>query len=96
MMDNIHDAAALEQIRSRLRIEPHHVRCLRNGFYKKQQTAEEALRRGNADLIGFGRPYISNPDLSARLRTGAQITVPERATFYTEGARGYVDYPPLV
>jgi N-ethylmaleimide reductase len=64
------------------------------GGYNRE-SAEEALRRGDADLIGFGRPYISNPDLSTRLRTGAPITVAERATFYTEGPRGYVDYPPL-
>jgi 23S rRNA (adenine2503-C2)-methyltransferase len=42
-MNCIHDAAALEQIRGRLRIEPGHVRRLRNAFYKKHQLPEEAL-----------------------------------------------------
>ncbi len=42
-MNYIHDDAALEQIRSQLRIEPAHVRHLRNAFYKKRQTSEEAL-----------------------------------------------------
>jgi N-ethylmaleimide reductase len=59
------------------------------------ETGEDALRRGEADLIGFGRPYIANPDLPARLRRGASLAAPERATFYTEGAPGYVDYPTL-
>jgi N-ethylmaleimide reductase len=60
-----------------------------------RESAEQALVRGDADLIGFGRPYISNPDLAARLRTGAAIEPAERATFYTEGPAGYVDYPAL-
>lgn len=42
-MNHIHDTAALEQIRKRLRIEPGNIRRLRNAFYKKQQTADEAL-----------------------------------------------------
>ena len=44
-MNSIHDAAALEQIRGRLRIEPGHLRRLRNAFYKKHQPPEEALRQ---------------------------------------------------
>jgi 23S rRNA (adenine2503-C2)-methyltransferase len=44
-MDSIHDAAALEALRSRLRVDPHHVRQLRNAFYKKHQTADEALHQ---------------------------------------------------
>lgn len=60
-----------------------------------RDSAEQALRRGDADLIGFGRPYIANPDLAARLKRGAPLATPDRATFYTEGPRGYVDYPAL-
>lgn len=55
-------------------------------------SAEKALREGIADLIGFGRPYIANPDLVARMHRGLPLTLPERATFYTEGAKGYTDY----
>jgi N-ethylmaleimide reductase len=55
-------------------------------------SAERALREGTADLIGFGRPYISNPDLAHRLREGIALTPADRATFYTEGERGYTDY----
>ncbi len=60
-----------------------------------RESAERALSVGDADLIGFGRPYIANPDLAARLADGAALATPERATFYTEGPRGYVDYPML-
>jgi len=42
-MNHIHDNLALEQIRSRLRIEPGHLRHLRNSFYKKHRTSQEAL-----------------------------------------------------
>lgn len=58
------------------------------------ESAEQALRVGDADVIGFGRPYISNPDLVDRLRLRAPLTLADRATFYTEGPQGYVDYPP--
>ena len=56
-------------------------------------SAERALREGTADLIGFGRAYIANPDLALRLREGAALAPADRATFYTEGERGYTDYP---
>ena len=56
------------------------------------QSAERALLEGKVDLISFGRPYISNPDLAARFRDGTALTPADRATFYTEGARGYTDY----
>jgi N-ethylmaleimide reductase len=58
-----------------------------------RDSAEAALQHGDADLVGFGRPYIANPDLAERLGRGAPLAAPERATFYTEGSRGYVDYP---
>lgn len=57
--------------------------------------AQEALARGDADLIAFGRPFIANPDLVERLRRGAALATPDAATFYSAGADGYVDYPAL-
>jgi N-ethylmaleimide reductase len=48
-----------------------------------------------ADLIAFGRLYIANPDLVARLRVGAPLNVPDRATFFGGGTHGYTDYPLL-
>jgi len=55
--------------------------------------ALEARRANRADLISFGRPYIANPDLVERLRTGASLNTPDRATFFGGGAHGYTDYP---
>jgi N-ethylmaleimide reductase len=56
------------------------------------ESAERALRERAAHLIGFGRPFISNPDLPRRLRAGLALAPADRATFYTEGERGYTDY----
>ncbi len=57
--------------------------------------ALEARRRNSADFIAFGRLYIANPDLVERLRIGAPLNVPIRATFFGGGAAGYTDYPAL-
>lgn len=57
--------------------------------------AQKALDDG-ADLVAFGRTYIANPDLVARLRQGGPFNEPDRATFYGGGAKGYTDYPALV
>jgi N-ethylmaleimide reductase len=57
------------------------------------ELALEARRSNLADLVAFGRLYISNPDLVERLRIGAPLTVPDRATFFGGGAAGYTDYP---
>jgi N-ethylmaleimide reductase len=57
--------------------------------------ALEARRHNLADLISFGRLYIANPDLVERLRIGAELNVPDRATFFGGGAAGYTDYPLL-
>lgn len=63
-----------------------------NGGFDRAR-AEAALAAGQADLISFGRPYIANPDLVARMQRGAELAAPEPQTFYTPGAAGYVDYP---
>jgi 2,4-dienoyl-CoA reductase-like NADH-dependent reductase (Old Yellow Enzyme family)/ketosteroid isomerase-like protein len=59
-----------------------------------QQSAETALQDGKADLIGFGSPFIANPDLAERMSHGWPLAQAERETFYgLHGARGYTDYP---
>lgn len=55
--------------------------------------AEAALREGRADLVAFGRPFISNPDLVTRLARSLPLAAPDFATFYTPGPKGYTDYP---
>lgn len=64
------------------------------GGYDRHR-AGAALRGRRADLIAFGRPFISNPDLVARMRKDAPLSEWDRRTFYTRGPAGYVDYPDL-
>jgi N-ethylmaleimide reductase len=59
------------------------------------ELATTVLAAGAADLIAFGKPFISNPDLVERLRRGAPLNAPDKATFYGGGAKGYTDYPVL-
>lgn len=56
-------------------------------------AADRLVNSGHADGVGFGRWFISNPDLTQRLKHGWPLETPDRATFYTEGARGYIDLP---
>ena len=65
-----------------------------NGGFDRTR-ADAALAAGEADLVSFGVPYIANPDLAERLRTGAGLNKPDPSTFYGEGPRGFTDYPAL-
>jgi N-ethylmaleimide reductase len=58
------------------------------------ELANQALAQG-ADLVAFGRPFISNPDLAQRLRTGAALNGQDRSTWYGGDGKGYTDYPTL-
>jgi len=63
-----------------------------SGKYTKAR-AEHALARGWADLIGFGRPFIANPDLPERLRRDLPLNDGNRSRYFGGGAEGYTDYP---
>ena len=56
-------------------------------------SAEAIVTFGDADLVAFGRHFISNPDLPERIRQGLPLTRYDRSTFYGGDARGYTDYP---
>jgi N-ethylmaleimide reductase len=56
-------------------------------------TAAEAVGTGHADAIAFGRAFLANPDLPARVIAGAELTPADPATFYGGGDEGYADYP---
>ena len=59
------------------------------------ELATKQLAANAADLIAFGKPFISNPDLVERLKKGAPLNEWDKATFYGGGAKGYTDYPTL-
>ena len=63
-----------------------------SGGYDRDR-AESDLAEGKADLVAFGKPFISNPKLVTKLRTRADLTAPDLNTFYTPGEKGYTDYP---
>ncbi|KAI8049461.1 12-oxophytodienoate reductase [Syncephalis plumigaleata] len=53
---------------------------------------QRVTRDGRSDLVAFGRPFISNPDLPARILNDWPLAPYNRATFYTPGPTGYTDY----
>ncbi|MDH4275485.1 MAG: alkene reductase [Gammaproteobacteria bacterium] len=63
---------------------------LSGGYDVARANADLAEQRG--DLVAFGRPFISNPDLVRKLRDGIALTAPDPTTFYTPGEKGYTDY----
>jgi N-ethylmaleimide reductase len=58
-----------------------------------RDSAEAIVAAGDADLVAFGRYFISNPDLPERLRRGLPLNRYDRRTFYGGDAHGYTDYP---
>jgi N-ethylmaleimide reductase len=65
-------------------------------LYAGRYTAERGARlvdAGLADLIGFGRPFIANPDLPARIANGWPLNPLDPATMYGGSSQGYTDYP---
>jgi len=64
-----------------------------NGY--DRVMAVEAVESGRADAVAFGRLFIANPDLVARLKQDAALNTPNPQTFYTPGPVGYTDYPAL-
>jgi N-ethylmaleimide reductase len=61
----------------------------------KAESARELLEQGRADAVSFGRPFIANPDLVARIRSEAPLAKPDYSLLYTGEAAGYIDYPAL-
>jgi len=64
---------------------------LSGGYDRAHADADLAALKG--DLVAFGRPFLSNPDLVTKLKTGKALTPPDMNTFYTPGEAGYLDYP---
>jgi 2,4-dienoyl-CoA reductase-like NADH-dependent reductase (Old Yellow Enzyme family) len=58
------------------------------------ETAREAVAKGDADAIAFGRPYIANPDLVERFTHGWPLAeMAPMETWYSFDEKGYADWP---
>lgn len=65
-----------------------------NGGYDKR-LAEAVIASGQANLVSFARKSLANPDLPKRFAKGAELNIPDLATFYGGDEKGYTDYPAL-
>ncbi|HET9623093.1 MAG TPA: alkene reductase [Kofleriaceae bacterium] len=63
-----------------------------SGGYDRAR-AEADLEAGKGDLVAFGRPFIANPGLPAKLQAGGALVAPNPELFYTPGEQGYTDWP---
>jgi N-ethylmaleimide reductase len=59
------------------------------------ETAEAKLQDGSADLVAFGRSFLSNPDFIRRIEKNEPLNEIDYMTIYTPGEQGYTDYPVL-
>jgi N-ethylmaleimide reductase len=61
-----------------------------------QHLGERALADGRADLVSYGRAFLTHPDLPSRIRLNDPLATPiDMEHLYTHGAKGYTDYPTL-
>lgn len=60
-----------------------------------RETGNAAIAAGDADLVAYGRLYISNPDLVERFAQDAPLNPYDRSSFYGGSEKGYIDYPSL-
>lgn len=60
-----------------------------------QETGEAVVEAGEADAVAYGVPFIANPDLPWRFASHGPLNEPDPSTFYSSGAKGYIDYPAL-
>jgi N-ethylmaleimide reductase len=57
------------------------------------ESGNKAIEQGIADMVAFGRLFISNPDLPERIASMTPLNEPDTTTFYAGGEKGYTDYP---
>jgi N-ethylmaleimide reductase len=56
------------------------------------QSGKKIISDGHADIVAYGKSFISNPDLVEKFEKGVEITQWDSGTFYTQGTEGYIDY----
>ncbi len=88
-----HSPAELTVPIKRMMAERFHQTLILAGGYTREQ-AESELQHDAADMIAFGRPFINNPDLVERFQYDLPLSANlDAKTFYSQGAKGYTDYP---
>ncbi|MHA7944230.1 alkene reductase [Formosa sp. 3Alg 14/1] len=75
-----------------------HFRPLYNGTLMinnefDKEKGNKVLEDGDADLVAYGKLFISNPDLVERFEQDVDLAEWDEDTFYTTGEKGYTDYP---
>ena len=60
-----------------------------------QDSGNKVIEEGHADMVAFGKLFISNPDLPVRFKKNAEMQDWDQDTFYAIGKEGYTDYPKL-
>ncbi len=80
-----------ESMKSKIRNAFDGTVIVSGGFDKAR--AEAALQEDKGELVAFGKPFISNPDLVYRLENDLPLNEWNTATFYAGGEKGYTDYP---
>lgn len=64
---------------------------INNGF--TAESGNEIIENGGADLVAYGVPFISNPDLVFRFKNNYNLNEADKYTYYVPGPKGYTDYP---
>ena len=82
-----------EQVTPHLRKAFHGPLIVNAGY--DATAAQRAITAGETDLVAFGVPLLANPDFVERVRRSAPLNPPDMATFYSQGPKGYTDYPAL-
>jgi N-ethylmaleimide reductase len=78
------------QVKAKIRANFKGKYILSGGYDAARANADLDANRG--DMVAFGRPFISNPDLAQKLKNGTELAAPDFNTFYTPGEKGYTDY----
>jgi N-ethylmaleimide reductase len=80
-----------ESMKSKIRKAFNGTVIVSGGFNKAK--AEAVLQEDKGNLVAFGKPFISNPDLVYRLENDLPWSPWDTSTFYAGGEKGYTDYP---
>lgn len=73
-------------------LRPHFKRTIIINNNQTPDSAIEAIKAGDADLVSFARSFIANPDYVERVKNGWDVNQPDYSLLYTGGEKGYIDY----